>query len=46
MLLEPFNEITASFLDQLKPLADGVSMVPMKLHFGELTLDAISKVWC
>ena len=43
-LLEPFNEITTNFLDKLRPLADGVLMVPMKWHFGELTLDTINKV--
>ena len=33
------------FLDQLEPLADGAAEVLMKVHFGELTEDVISKVW-
>ena len=43
-LLVPFNEMTNKFLMQLKPLADGVSKVPMKLRLGEFTLSVISKV--
>lgn len=43
-LLTPFNEILTKFLDQLKPLAGGSTIVPMKVHFGEFTQDVISKV--
>ena len=43
-LLEPFNEIVSKFLDQIKPLTDEATAVPMKVHFGELTHDVISKV--
>ena len=43
-LLKPFNEITNEFLDELKPLADGETKVPMKTHLGEFSLDVISKV--
>jgi hypothetical protein len=43
-LLVPFNEVTSKFIEQLKPLADGATRVPMKLRFGECTLDVISKV--
>ena len=43
-LLDPFNEMVNRFLDQIKPLADGEEAVPMKHHFGELTLNIISKV--
>ena len=43
-LLIPFNEIVKNFLDQIQPLADGSTTVPMKVHFGEFTQDVISKV--
>ena len=45
-LLKPFNEITNEFLEKLKPLADGDTKVPMKVHLGEFSLDVISKVYC
>ena len=32
------------FFDQIQPLADGSTIVPMKVHFGEFTQDVISKV--
>ena len=32
------------FLDQMQPLANGSTIVPMKVHFGEFTQDVISKV--
>ena len=40
--------MTSKFIERLKPLADGVTKVPMKLCFGEFTesLDDISKVNC
>ena len=43
-LLAPFNEETNKFIEQLKPLADGATEVPMKLHFGDFVLNVISKV--
>ena len=45
-LLVPFNEVTSKFIEKLRPLADGATKVPMKLRFGEFTLDVISKVKC
>ena len=47
-LLVPFNEVTSKFIERLKPLADGVIKVSMKLCFGGFTesLDVISKVNC
>ena len=45
MLLEPFNEIANRFIGNLDPLADGKTDVPMKIKFGEFTLEVISKVW-
>ena len=43
-LLEPFNEIANRFIGNLDPLADGRTDVPMKIKFGEFTLEVISKV--
>ena len=43
-LLVPFNEMVKKFLDQIQPLADGTTTVPMHVHFGEFTQDVISKV--
>ena len=43
-LLEPFNAIANRFIDNLEPLADGNTDVPMKTKFGEFTLEIISKV--
>ena len=43
-LLVQFNQETEKLIEQLKPLADGVTKVPMNLHFGNYTLDIISKV--
>ena len=43
-LLIPFNEMVEKFLDRMQPLANGSTIVPMKVHFGEFTQDVISKV--
>ena len=43
-LLEPFNELADKLVDKLKTLADGKMSVPMRLQFGEFTLNVISKV--
>ena len=43
-LLDPFNEIVNAFIEELRPTADGVETVPMKIKFGEFTLKVISKV--
>lgn len=45
LLLKPFNEMVEKFLEQIKHLADGKTEVPMKVHFGELTQNVISKVY-
>ena len=36
--------MVSRFLAEIKPFADGEETVPMKRHFGELTLNIISKV--
>lgn len=43
-LLEPLNELVDRLVDKLKILADGTTSVPMRLQFGEFTLNVISKV--
>ena len=43
-LLPNFNESVNTFLDGLRPLADGKTQVPMKEAFHDLTLSVISKV--
>ena len=43
-LLEPLNEIVDTLIDKLNTLADGTTSVPMRLQFGEFTLNVISKV--
>ena len=39
-----FNECVDTFLERLRPHADGKTEVSMKEAFHEATLDAISKV--
>ena len=43
-LLVPINAVTTKLIEELKPLADGMTQVPMKLRFGDFTTDVISKV--
>lgn len=43
-LLPSFNECTDKLLDNLRPLADGKTVVPMKQYLADVTLDVISKV--
>lgn len=43
-LLEPLSELANKLVDKLKLLADGTTSVPMRLQFGEYTLNVISKV--
>ena len=43
-LLIPINEVASKLIEQLTPLADGVTKVPMKPRFGDFTTDVISKV--
>ena len=43
-LLDPFNELASRFIEELRPKANGVETVPMKIKFGEFTLNVISKV--
>ena len=40
-----FNECVNTFLERLKPLADGKTEVPMKEAFHNMALDVISKVY-
>ena len=42
--MSTFNETTTSIIDNLKPLADGKIIVPLKNYIHNLTLDVISKV--
>ena len=42
--MSTFNETTTSIIDNLKPLADGKTIVPLKKYIHNLTLDMISKV--
>ena len=42
--LVSFNEETNKIIEQLKPLADGVTSVPMKACFGDYVQNVISKV--
>ena len=42
--LPMFNEGVNTFLEKLRPLADGKTEVPMKEAFHEVALDVISKV--
>ena len=39
-----FNECVNTFIEKLRPLADGKTDVPMKEMFHETALDVISKV--
>ena len=39
-----FNKCVNTFLEKLRPLADGKTEVPMKEAFHEVALDVISKV--
>ena len=43
-LVPSFNECADKFIEGLRPLADGKTMVSMKEHIAEVTLDVISKV--
>ena len=43
-LLPKFNECVNAFLDGLRPLADGKTVVDMMEAFHEVALDVISKV--
>lgn len=43
-LLGPLNELADRLVEKLKALADGTTSVPMRLQFGEFTLNVISKV--
>ncbi len=43
-LLPSFNECTNKLLEGIQPLADGKTVVPMKEHLANVTLDVISKV--
>ena len=43
-LIPKFNECVDTFVEKLRPLADGKTEVPMKEAFHEAALDVISKV--
>ena len=43
-LVPSFNECADKFIERLRPLADGKTIVPMKEHLAQVTEDAISKV--
>ncbi len=43
-LLPSFNKCVDVLLDNIRPLADGKTDVPMKQHLAECTLYVISKV--
>ena len=43
-LIPMFGEFVDTFLNQLRPLADGKTKVPMIQHFSIATVDVISKV--
>ena len=43
-MLEPFNEMASKFIEDLRPNAKEVDTIPMKIKFGEFTLNVISKV--
>ena len=43
-LIPMFGECVDTFLNQLRPLADGKTQVPMIQHFSIATVDVISKV--
>jgi len=39
-----FHESTSSVIEQLRPLADGQSVIPLRKYVQLLTFDVISKV--
>ena len=43
-LVPSFNECADKFIEGLRPLADGKTMVPIKEHLAKVTQDAIGKV--
>lgn len=43
-LTATFNEMTNTTLDEMKPLADGTTVVPLKKYIMQLMQDIISKV--
>jgi len=43
-LVPSFNECADKFIEGLRPLADGKTIVPMKEHLAQVTADGISKV--
>lgn len=45
-LTSEFSKCVDTFIDSLKPLADGHTVVDLKEHFDDLTLDVVSKASC
>ncbi len=39
-----FNEIVTSMLEELKPMADGETLIPIKKYINNFALNVISKV--
>ncbi len=39
-----FNEIMTSVIEELKPMADGETLIPIKKYINNFTLTVISKV--
>ena len=45
-LVPDFNTLVDDFLEKLKPLADGQTVVPLKDHIRKFSLSVLSKVQC
>ena len=43
-LVSTFNATITSVIDELRPLADGKTVVPLKKYIHNITLEIISKV--
>ncbi len=43
-LVPSFNSLVDDFLEKLKPLADGKTVVPLKDHIQSFVLEVVSKV--
>ena len=42
--MKDFNRLSDKFVDVLKPLADGKTVIPMANHIRNFVLDAFSQV--
>jgi len=43
-LVEVFSETTTEMVNEIKPLADGKTVVPLKKYIRQLTMNIISRV--